>query len=239
MVNIAVLDDNDIQREILQDLLEDFRRDGHDIRFDSFASGETLIDSVRRNGFYDIYILDMILPDMTGLEVATMLRHLKDPGKIIFLTATLEYAVASYDVEAFYYLTKPVDNDKFMKILDRAFRLSNARSDMIHLSISKGEVTLPKHAIVYAELVDRVIRYHLSDGRVFDTRTIRTSFKQQTAELAEANNFAYLGVSYLVNLSHVDAIDSDTVLFRDGSMLNPPKSAYKDFKLAWKEFHLN
>ena len=239
MARIAYLEDNDIQRAIMAELLADFKQMGHDISFEAFQSGQDLIANVRKNGFYDIYILDMLLPDMNGLEVATTLRHLKDPGKIIFLTATLEYAAASYDVEAFYYLVKPLDTAKFYKILERAVLLANASSDTVHISVSKGEIDLPKRMIVYAELVDRIIRYHLSDGRVFDSKTIRTSFKQQTSQLAESKSFAYLGVSYLVNLSHVDAIDSDTVLFRDGSMLLPPKSAYKDFKMAWKDYHLH
>ena len=238
MVKIAILDDNDIQRDILKDLLEDFRRKGNDIFCEDFSDGRALIESVRKNGFYDVYILDVILPGMNGLEAATTLRHMHDPGKIIFLTASLEYAAASYDVEAFYYLLKPVDVTKFYTIMERVVRLVSASNDTIRVSISRGEVDLPVRKITYAELIDRSIRYHLSDGRVFDSKTIRTSFKQQTSALAEGDSFVYLGVSYLVNLSHVDAVDSDTVLFRDGSMIMPPKSAYKDFKMAWKNFHI-
>ena len=238
MVKIAVLDDNEIQRSIIMELLEDFKRDGNDISCEEFQDGQTLIDSVRKNGFFDVYILDVIMPGMNGMEVAVTLRHMHDPGKIIFLTSSLEYAAVSYDVDAFYYMLKPVDTAKFYRILERVVQMLNANNDTIHISISHGEIDLPVRMIVYAELVDRVVRYHLADGRIFDSKKIRTSFKQQTSALAGENSFAYLGVSYLVNLSHVDAIDSETVLFRDGSMLLPPKSAYKDFKMAWKNFHV-
>ena len=239
MVKIAVFDDNDIQREIIMDLLGDFKREGNNISYESFSDGRSLIEAVKKNGAFDVYILDVIMPGMNGLEVASTLRYMHDEGKIIFLTATLEYAAVSYDVDAFYYLLKPVDVTKFYKILERVVQTVNADTDMIHISISHGEIDLPVRMIVYAELVDRTVRYHLADGRVFDSKTIRTSFKQQTSGLAEEKSFAYLGVSYLVNLSHVDAIDSESVLFRDGSMLLPPKSAYKDFKMAWKNFNVH
>ena len=238
MVKIAILDDNDLQRDILAELMDNFRREGNDIGYDCFSDGLQLIESVKKNGAYDVYLLDVVLPGMNGMEVATTLRHMRDDGKIIFLTASLEYAAMSYDVDAFYYLLKPVDVAKLYKLLERIMQMANVNRDSIRVSISHGEVDLPVRQIVYAELVDRVIRYHLADGRVLDSRTIRNSFKQQTSDLARENNFAYLGVSYLVNLSHVDAIDSESVLFRDGSMLMPPKSAYKDFKLAWKNYHL-
>ena len=238
MARIAFLDDNQIQLDIIQDLLDDYAKLGNDITATPFKSGQELINSVKEKGSFDIYILDMILPDMNGLEVASTLRHLKDSGKIIFLTASLEYAAASYEVEAFYYILKPINVDKFYKVLDRALELVNANKKDILIGTSKGDILLSPNMIVYAELIDRFVRYHLSDGRVFDSKTIRTSFRQAMSQLSKDDHFAFCGVSYIVNLSYVNAIDSDAVLFRDGSTFFPPKSAYADFKLAWRDFRL-
>ena len=108
-MRLAICDDNELQREMISDVINEYIRERRlDVNVSVFESGLKLIDSVRTQGRYDIYILDMLMPEMNGLEVASTLRMLKDDGKIIFLTATLDYAVASYDVRAFYYLVKPV-----------------------------------------------------------------------------------------------------------------------------------
>lgn len=137
MIRIAVCDDNELQHEIMSDLLQEYTLtpvgslSEIDIRF--FSGGRDLILDVRDKGGYDIYILDMIMPDINGIELATTLRLIGDSGKIIFLTSSLEYAVASYDVEAFYYMLKPVDRQKLFRILDRAVGLISQGDDTLEI----------------------------------------------------------------------------------------------------------
>ena len=121
MISIAVCDDNELQRDILQDMLDQYREErGAELKTSAFSSGNDLIDAVRGGERFDIFLLDIIMNGMNGLETAVVLRSSGCDGHVIFLTASPEYAVASYEVNALYYMLKPIDRDKLFKILDLA-----------------------------------------------------------------------------------------------------------------------
>ena len=71
----------------------------------------------------DLIILDVIMPLLNGMDTARELRNDNQIVPIIFLTSSREFAVDSYEVKAFHYLIKPVDDVKLFRTLD--FSLEN------------------------------------------------------------------------------------------------------------------
>jgi DNA-binding LytR/AlgR family response regulator len=71
----------------------------------------------------DLLILDIEMPRMNGIELAQKLLELEKPPVVIFLTAYEKHAVRAFEVQAFDYLLKPCDLDRFEKTLARAKRL--------------------------------------------------------------------------------------------------------------------
>ena len=118
MIRFALCDDNEIQLSITSEILS-MALDAYagQVSVTEFSSGDALLADVHKNGGYDAYILDMIMPGMNGMELASTLRLLNDPGKIIFLTSTSDYAVQAFDVNAYYYILKPLDPAKFTSIV--------------------------------------------------------------------------------------------------------------------------
>ena len=236
-MRLAICDDNELQREMISDVINEYIRERRlDVNVSVFESGLKLIDSVRTQGRYDIYILDMLMPEMNGLEVASTLRMLKDDGKIIFLTATLDYAVASYDVRAFYYLVKPVDKGRLFRVLDNA--VGEMREKVQHLIIKSklGDIIINTAEIMYVDLYERCPHYHMKDGRIAIGQAIRTSFKETLMILIQLKNFAACGVTTLVNLDYIEAMRSDCVTLRDGTALYPSRSCYPELNRTWKEY---
>ena len=238
MIRIAFCDDNTLQLDIIRDIFEGYDRKSYDITADFFTSGSSLYEKVKSSGAYDIYILDMIMPDMTGIELASALRINDSNGIIIFLTSSVEHAVSSYDVNAFYYMLKPVDREKLYRVLDRAVALVGNKSQDFIVNSTNGDVSIATSSIVWIEHVNRRCTFYLSSGKFVESKTIRSSFREYVSMLTSYRNFAFCGASAMVNLSFVQAVDSSCVMFSDGSSMIPPQSAYKDFKLAWREFRI-
>lgn len=234
MITIALCDDNDLQRELMQDMLDEYIKT-RAVTYTTFSSGEKLIEHVKANGGFDIYILDVIMPGINGMEVATTLRQLYDTGHIIFATASLEYAVMSYDVEAFHYLTKPVEPSKLFRILDKACSKLNPTEDVIEIRSPKGEMRLKIKNIMYVELKDRAPYFYLNDGRVCEGLKLRGSFREIVEPLFRDSNFSFCGVGRVVNLRYVDAMDSESLLMYNGTQLYFPRSAYADLKSVWEK----
>lgn len=236
MITLALCEDNDLQREMMEDLLEEYSNTNNPVSVKAFCTGRELLEHIKQNGGFDIYILDVIMPDVNGMEIASTLRLMKDEGKIIFTTATLEYAVASYDVKAFYYMVKPVDPQKLFRILDNAFSELKIRENATVVRTKNGDVSLRLKEITYVEVADRALVFHLADGRTCKSLALRGSFRDSVADLISDAFFAACGASKMINLKYVDAIDSETVLLKDGTIIYPPRSAYADLRKQWRDY---
>ena len=236
MIKMAICDDNSLQLDMLNDILTEYIENNHgDIRVDKYTSGRDLLDSVK-NGFYEIYILDMIMPDMNGLEVASTLRMMKCSAKIIFLTATLEYAVASYDVQAFYYLVKPVDKNRLFRVLDNATSELTSRAEIFTVKNRQGELRLYYKDLLYVDMSDRMLQFHMRDGRTAVGSTIRISFREAVAVFLERPNFVLCGAGMMINLDFIDAMSSESVMMRDGTQIFPPKTSYAELHKTWRKY---
>lgn len=127
MIRIAACDDNPIQLSILEEFLEDCRPElDEDIIVSSFTSAAELTKA-RGSQIFDIYFLDIIMPKESGMELARKIRNSGDDGLIIFLTTDKNYALESYDVEAFRYMVKPMDKERCLSSLQAAIKHINMR----------------------------------------------------------------------------------------------------------------
>lgn len=236
MKKIAICDDNSIQVDMLEEILQEYILDRkEDAVVDKYCNGQELLTYVKQNGFYDLYILDMIMPGINGLELASTLRALKDEGKIIFLTSTVEYAVSSYDVKAFYYMLKPLDVHKMYSVLDDALKEISSNEKMLILKQGTTDIRIKINDVVYVDIVSRCPCYHLKDGRVFTDRVVRGTFREAINVVAENENFFFCGVGLAININYVDAVDSDSVLLTEGTLLYPSKSGIVQFKKQIKQ----
>lgn len=237
MIRIAICDDSELQLEVTEELVNTYLQDrGEAATVSLFKSGEELLRYVRENGGFDIYILDLIMPGMNGLEAASLLRIMKDEGKIVFLTSSMEYAVQSYDVEASAYLLKPVDRDKLRRTLDKIINTQDKKESTVVIRSVSEELRIDPLNICYVTLEKRKLKYVLNDGRVLTGSTIRRRFQEEVDPLARFSVFAFCGLSLLINLMQVESVSKDSILMKNGDRLFPPVSAMNAFRERWKNF---
>lgn len=117
-MNIAIIDD--VQQDL--DALAEAAREHYDqkqisIQLHTFSSPEDFWNSYSP-GSYDLIFLDIYIKQANGMDLAAQLREKGDSCALIFVTSSDAFAVASYDVQAAYYLLKPLDTNKLTKVLD-------------------------------------------------------------------------------------------------------------------------
>lgn len=238
MVSIAICDDVDIQLDLIYEILEDYLKDRKtEGKITRYKSGEDLIEGVKKFGNYDIYILDMIMPGINGLETAALLRVMGDKGKIIFLTASVEYAVMSYDVNAFYYLLKPVDTSKINYVLDCAIREITYAPRTIVIKSGGSDIRISLERVMYIDIEDRCPRYHMRDGRVITDKVIRSRFSDMVSSVLDSPKFYMCGLSMVINADYIDTMDSEKIILSDGTKLYPSKSGISTLRHELKMFH--
>ena len=229
LLSIAVCDDEALQRDMLEKMLREYY--GENANIDVYSDGRRLLDAIERSGrdLYDIYILDVIMPAMTGIELGERLRGMGIRSPIIFLTNSKEYAVDSYSVRAFHYLIKPVTKEKMASVLNSAQELAaRLSSDVTAVHTADGVVMINTSDILYAELFSRSVKYVLTDGSSVETIKLRTSFKNAVSGLLEHDRFVILGSSLLINLRCIKKVGKDELIFTNGTVLPISKCARKD-----------
>ena len=203
-----------------------------------FRLGRELLCQVEEAGGFDLYLLDIIMPGLNGIETGRQLRQLGDGGEIVYLTTSADYAVDSYSVRAFFYLLKPLEKDRLFQVLDAAVKkLNERRSKAVLITTKDGPRRVLLDQILYVERVGRSLRYFCSGGAV-DSLSLRVPFHTAVEPLLADPRFCQCGSSFAFNLQHVTGVSGQEVLLDSGGPVAIPRASVAPFKHAWGRFWL-
>ena len=240
MLRIAICDDEEKQICQTQALIQSYLQAHPDIngRIETFASGDALLLRAEDVSGFDIYLLDILMPGISGIDAGRRLRALGEVGEIIFLTSSNDFAADSYDIRAFFYLLKPVEKSKLFQVLDAAVeKLQQRQNHSTVVTTADGPRRIRLDRILYVERVGRCARYFSTDG-VVDSLTIRASFRAMAAPLLADRRFCLCGASFVLNYQHVAGVKGQTALLDNGQVIPLPRTAAAEFKRAWGNYWL-
>ena len=241
MLKIAICDDDIICREQVHNLVKIYiAEENQNITVTTYEHGDDLLDDAIRIGGYDIYILDVMMPDTSGIELGLSLRDAGLDGKIIYLTSSEEYAIDAFRAKASNYILKPATKATLFPILTEVIQWISSRvQHSVLVRTKEGSVKLAYNNILYIELVGRSLVYHLINGQTVESITLRTSFSDAIQELLQDNRFSLCGASLLVNLHHIVMVKTEEVVFKNNVCLFISKRLAKELRSVWSEFWLN
>lgn len=232
MLKIAICDDEQPIREYLKKLTEKCV----DAEVYVFVDGEELLS---KQNVYDIILLDISLNHnntdaLNGMDVAKKIRETSD-AIIIFVTALKEYVFEGYDVGAFNYLLKPIDEHKFTEVMDKAIcqvqRKKNTQSLIIRMDGSYIKISV--NNIIYAENDARKIILHTKNMK---QETYHFYEKMEVLERKLGNNFFRSHRGFLVNLQEIVRYDNTSIELKNGDTVFLSKKKYNDFVTAYMNY---
>lgn len=240
LLKIAVCDDKREYLRKISNLLERYlqSRSALTAKVETFLSGAALLNRAEETGGFDLYILDILMPEQSGIDIGRRLRRMGAWGELIFLSNSNDYAADSYDLRAFFYLLKPVEEAKLFRVLDQAFEKAMQRKQQaIVVETREGPRRILLENILYGERAGRVMRCHCTDG-IVDSQTLRGRFHDAAAPLLADHRFYLCGASFVLNFQHVVGVNGQTALLDSGETISLPRSAAIDFKRAWGKYWL-
>ena len=234
MIRIAICDDEANTRAYLSSLI---RAQSCPCEIVEYASaGDCLADTQE----LDLLFLDIELaPSGSGLDGMALARTIRERTTgpqpvIIFVTGYERYVFDAFDVGAFQYLLKPVDEEKFAQVFTRAVAQIGTAMEkpgpVLTLQSANASKTVPLDSICYIESSNHKVELHLKDG-VFACYA-----KIGDLEVELQDQFFRIHKGYLVNLSYVDGYSKSEVTLTNGERLLLSKYKYQDFVKAYLHF---
>ena len=230
MLSIAVCDDEiieccNIARKI-KEILESMKTP---CMIHEFNNGQQLLQAA---GNFDIIFLDIIMHHPDGMKTAQILRQKSPETILIFVSSSREYILDAYDVEAFHYLIKPIDDRKMRNVLQKAvLKAENHSQDFIIVSRERQKRKLFLNNIYYFEIEGRKINVH-GTGDIF-------TYYDQIGVLESrlhGKGFFRCHKSYLINLKYVDTYSRQEVVLDNGEKIMIAKRRYEEFTKALLDY---
>mgnify|MGYP000584560810 CR=1 FL=1 len=191
-----------------------------------FPSADSLLFHYADHKDFDIMLLDIEMPSMSGIELAKKIRLENDAVQIIFITGYIDYISEGYDVAALHYLMKPLSEDKLSEVLNRAVLKIRKNEKSLFLSISGEMLRIPIYQIKYLEVQQNYVTVHAKKDY-----TVKKTLGEFESELDE--RFYRTGRSFIVNLSCIDKITKNSVHLSDGSVIPLPRGQYESLNKAF------
>lgn len=223
-VSIAVCDDqaNDLDemKTMTSELLE---AEGISCSISRFEDAGSLLSAAQGGKTFDILLLDVMMENLNGIELAAALRKQGNDTAIVFISINREMALLGYEVSAVRYLAKPVQREKLREALLYCCRTYLMQKEIL-LPTAEGQRRILVSDVIYIEPWDRGTRLVLVDGEC------KTGSKISELErLLPKERFAFCHRTLLVNLAFIQTIRYCELTLKNGQVL--PISKYRQAQI--------
>lgn len=225
-LKIAICDDSKIDLEYVSQLLDKWSlKNNVLVHKESFTSSESFLFNYSENKDYDILLLDIEMGKMDGVEMSKIIRKENTSVQIIFITGYSDYISEGYEVQALHYLMKPLNEEKFYKVLDIAKEKVAKNQKCLNLTYSGEMYRFPLHEIKYIDVIENYTTIHAKIDF-----TIKKPLKEFENKLDQ--KFFKIGRSIIVNLDYISKVTKSNVYLLDGSILPIPRGIYESLNRA-------
>lgn len=238
MLYIALCDDNLAELSNLVQLLNRYRIEKNiNCEYAAFANGFELISTLEKGKQFDIFLLDIMMPGFTGIEVAKEIRTFDKAAPIVFFTSSPEFALQSYAVRAVNYVLKPISMDSFFITLDEVLNQMTIEqdADILIVKSTEGIQKIRLSTLVFAEVSGRSVYYHLLSGKVVECLEPFTSVCEK---LLRYRYFLKTYRSYIVNMQYIDTINTKQITLQTAAVVPIVQGKMKEMKQHYLAYQM-
>lgn len=210
MLKIALCDDDAVfLKELTGKIQELLRFEEKNAAIASFVNPTALTASVASGDRFDIFILDVEMPQIDGFKVAADLRKYQPNVALIFLTSHLQYAPEGYKVDALRFISKLNVDETLPEALQKALHtLEQQDQHSLLVQHYKNFSRVLYQNIIYVRKTARSVQIITSNqGVIKDNRGIKELFG-----ILNDPRFIFVDRSYFVNLDYAKELCGDSII---------------------------
>lgn len=231
-MKIVICDDDNTELTRISHFLDHYRLEKKvTIIYKTYQSALELLTTIK-NTEYDLFLLDILMPGLNGLQAAKEIRKYNKIVKIVFLTYSPEFALESYAVKAFDYILKPTTQKKLYLLLDTLFFEEQKIQEGFSIKTQKRIIHILFLNLSHVEVFNKKLYFHMSSGEVW----------VKNASLSEIDNkllcrpeFIKVHRSYIVNLLQINVFTSKELITHAGITIPISRLLYAQVRDAYME----
>ena len=236
MFSIAICDDEKlIRNQVVTQLRSSFSYMRGSLRIDVFEDGTTLLESVNEGAYYDMAILDIEMPGMSGMQLSVQLKAVFQDILIVYLTAHEQYVYESFRTQPFRFIPK----SRMLPMLNQAIREAIAMieldADKSYLLKTNQEIErIPYRDIVYIQKDGKYVRFIRRSGRITKERKTLKEVK----DMLDSDMFVWIDRGCVCNLDYIQHVKEGSVIMYDDVELQASKERAQDIQDAMLDYYI-
>lgn len=240
MIKIVICDDDNFDIEATKNLLTKYvqNKKDNDFCIKCYNSPFDLMSSIKEGEVNDIYLLDIIMTGIDGIDIDKQIREYQEHASIIYITMSEEYALESYKVNALQYLVKPIEVSTLNEVLDIAVERIQSDDEKLAINTKKGTDIILLHQIVFAEYSEHKIKYYMATGEQIESVVMREPFSEMAQILLKDKRFFRCHNAFIINMKHVCKMRKNEFVTQDGATIPISSSLHVQAKNAYFEYLL-
>ncbi len=231
-LRLAICDDEPMDCALVAQMSREILgAEGVEAELSAYPSAAELLRAIRAGRAFHIFLLDVMMEGMDGMELAAALRAGHEDAAIIFISSNREMALRGYEVAAARYLAKPVEREKLREALLYCAASREKKRPLALPTASGGQSRVDPSAIVYVEAWERGVRLDLGAEKLEAKIPI-----SQLAAMLPGGQFAYCHRTLLVNLACVRHVRYCELELKNGERLPISKYRLAQFKSEFLKY---
>lgn len=233
MVRIAIVDDErDFAKRVEEITVQFFHEKKVGCKTVIYHMPQELLWDMEDGYSYDIYLMDIEMPVVSGLDLAHAIRQKHDEPYIIFITAHLEYSIEGYEYNAWRYIMKSGMKEKLLPAFEQMMERWEREPEKFYFFQNQSKIS---------KVACNDIYYLHKDGKYTIFYTKQGIFKERSPIAKvwgnlDTTEFIFSDRAYIVNLRHVIRLGSNTVVMRDGTEVPSSCQHFHRVKEAIKKY---
>lgn len=220
MLHIAICDDIETELRRITALTKEYLAYRHmAAEVCAFSHPDALLTACETHNFH-IFLLDMVMPMVSGIELGRSIRRRSTDAQIIYITTEPGFALDAYEVNPLHYLLKPVKQAVLFSALDLAAEKVDFGEEItVTVKTRDGLRTFSTDAIACCEYSRHTVAYTLVSGERVETATIPCKFSDYIAPLLQDRRFLQPHAAFAVNMSRVERLNKEGFTLRGGAFV--------------------
>lgn len=218
MIEIAICDDEIVITSKIENILEELSEEmGIKVEIDVFYDGKTLVNYIKDGKKYDLIYMDIEMREQDGISVASEIREIDKNVFLIYITSHESFAKDVFELNAYRFITKPIDLGIFRKYFEAVKDELTIRPQYFRYQYNKVVYRISLDEIIYFQS-DRRVTYIITEN---GSKKCYGKLNDIECRLLQSNIvFFRIHQSFLVNPQYIIAYFYDSMELRDGTTLS-------------------